>query len=59
MENKDSAIKNTQELIKDTKRKITIAEETLDVDDYDDVAKDGLRTAKYKLRWSKCFSLRL
>ena len=51
LENKDTTIKNTQNLIKDVKRKVSIAEETLDVDDYDDVAIDGLRTAKYKLRY--------
>ena len=51
LENKDTTIKNTQNLIKDVKRKVSIAEETLDVDDYDDIAVEGLRVAKYKLRY--------
>ena len=50
-ENKDAAIKNTQNLIKDTKRRLTTAEETFDVDDYDDIAIEGLRVAKFKLRY--------
>tara|TARA_B110001454_G_C12329760_1_gene271364 strand:+ start:14 stop:433 length:420 start_codon:yes stop_codon:yes gene_type:complete len=50
-ENKDTAIKNTQNLIKDIKRKLSTAEETFDVDDYDDVAIEGLRVAKYKIRY--------
>ena len=49
--NKDVAIKNTQNLIKDIKRKLSTAEETLDVDDYDDIAIEGLELAKYKLRY--------
>ena len=49
--NKDVAIKNTQNLIKDIKRKLSTAEETFDVDDYDDIAIEGLELAKYKLRY--------
>ena len=43
--NKDVAIKNTQNLIKDIKRKLSTAEETFDVDDYDDIAIEGLELA--------------
>ena len=49
--NKDVAIKNTQNLIKDIKRKLSTAEETFDVDDYDDIAIEGLELAKYKLSY--------
>lgn len=50
-DNKNVTIKNTQNLIKDIKRRLTTAEETFDVDDYDDVAIEGLRVAKYKIRY--------